>query len=96
MDEALVDSHCVVRLVTAVEAVRRKEKAAVRLWVALSEEDCIGLFCLWWEADELAYSKSLRIPWRDFRETCVFATHNLPQNHPRLRIIRFLRFLYTH
>ena len=25
MDEALVDSHCVVRLVTAVEAVRRKK-----------------------------------------------------------------------
>lgn len=52
MDEALVDSHCMVRLVTAVGAVRRKKNAAVRLWVALSEEDCIGLFWLWWERRE--------------------------------------------
>ena len=51
MEEALVDSICAVRLVTAVEAVRRKRKATVRLWVAEEEEeeDCIGLFCWWWE-----------------------------------------------
>lgn len=32
---ALVDSICALRLVTAVEAVRRKRKAAVRFWVGL-------------------------------------------------------------
>lgn len=106
MDEALVISYCVVRLVTAVEAVRRKKKAAVRLWVALSEEDCIGL---WWEkrGRESGHdSGSINV----FIKACeflgeifgVFATqkhrfhHIHPQNQPRLRIIRLLRFLYTH
>lgn len=34
-----MDSIWVVRLATAVEAVRRKRKAAVRLWVGVEVED---------------------------------------------------------
>ena len=37
--EALVDSSWAVRLVTAVEAVRRKRKADVRFWALLGVGD---------------------------------------------------------
>lgn len=41
--QVFVHSICVVRLVTAVEAVRRKRKAAVRLWVGLGDEGIANL-----------------------------------------------------
>lgn len=39
---AFVDSIWVVRLVTAVEAVRRKRKAALRLWVGVEDDGIVG------------------------------------------------------
>lgn len=49
-----VDSICVVRLVTAVEAVRRKRKAAVRLWVGVEGEDG-GIVGRVWQEKECDY-----------------------------------------